>query len=171
MARKKFYDENGVEVKKRGGCLKWIGIALAVIIILTLIGSIVGGGDSDSNEVTTTESSSNESSEENSTSESSESDLPREYKNALKKAESYLGSGFHFSETGLRGQLEFEEFPQDAIDYAMENVEADYNEQAVKAAKSYAESDFAMSDQGVYDQLIFEGFTEEQAQHGLDSLD
>ena len=89
----------------------------------------------------------------------------------MKKAESYLGSGFHFSETGLRGQLEYEEFPQDAIDYAMENVEADYNEQAEKAAKSYAESEFAMSDQGIYDQLIFEGFTEEQAQHGLDSLD
>ena len=168
MARKKFYDENGVEVKKRGGCFKWIGIALAIIIIFTLIGAITGGGDSDS---TTTESSSNEAAEENSTSESSESDLPREYKNALKKAESYLGSDFHFSETGLRDQLEYEEFPQDAIDYAMENVEADYNEQAEKAAKSYAESEFAMSDQGVYDQLIFEGFTEEQAQHGLDSLD
>ena len=171
MARKKFYDENGVEVKKRGGCLKWAGIVLAIIIIFTLIGAITGGGDSDS---TTTESSSSESVEENSNSESSESeesDLPREYKNALKKAESYLGSDFHFSETGLRDQLEYEEFPQDAIDYAMENVEADYNEQAEKAAKSYAESEFAMSDQGVYDQLIFEGFTEEQAQHGLDSLD
>src|SRR5699024_8102996 len=143
MARKKYYDENGVEVKKRGGCFKWIGIALAAIIVLVLIGSIVGGGDSDSNEATTTEStttesSSNESAEEKSTSESSESeesDIPREYKNALKKAESYLGSAFHFSETGLRGQLEYEEFPQDAIDYAMENVEADYNEQAEKAAK------------------------------------
>src|SRR5699024_5038184 len=151
MARKKYYDENGVEVKKRGGCFKWIGIVLAIIIVLAVIGAITGGGDSDSNETTTTESSSNESSEENSNSESSESeesDLPREYKNALKKAESYLGSDFHFSETGLRDQLEYEEFPQDAIDYAMENVEADYNEQAVKAAKSYAESELAMSDQG-----------------------
>ena len=67
--------------------------------------------DSDSEEESTEENSNSESSE------SEESDLPREYKNALKKAESYLGSGFHFSETGLRGQLEFEEFPQDAIDY------------------------------------------------------
>ena len=38
MARK-YYDENGTVVKKRGGCLKWFGIALIALIILPNIQS------------------------------------------------------------------------------------------------------------------------------------
>ena len=43
MARKKYFDENGVEVKKRGGCLKWFGIALVALIVIVAIGTISGG--------------------------------------------------------------------------------------------------------------------------------
>lgn len=101
--------------------------------------------------------------------EEAEVDVPREHRNALKKAESYL-SWAGMSEEGLRGQLEFEDFPQDAIDYAIENVEVDYNEQALEKAKSY-DSWAGMSDQGLIDQLKFEGFTDEQAQYAVDNLD
>ncbi|MET2118514.1 Ltp family lipoprotein, partial [Enterococcus faecium] len=97
-----------------------------------------------------------------------EESVPREYRNALSKAESYLGWA-GMSEQGLREQLEFEEYPSDAIDYALANVDVDYNEQALAKAESY--DDWAsMSDSQLYDQLIFEGFTDEQAQYALDNL-
>ncbi|WIW73992.1 DUF4352 domain-containing protein [Aerococcus tenax] len=41
------YDENGNEVK-RGGCLKWVGIAVLVLVVLLVIGSIMGGNDKSS---------------------------------------------------------------------------------------------------------------------------
>ena len=113
-----------------------------------------------------------EESEEPKEEESKEDDVPREYEVALRSANSYLDSSFlSFSETGLYDQLEYEEFPADAIEYAMANIEVDWNEQAVKTAQNYADSDIlSLSDAEIYDQLIFEGFTEEQAQIGLDSL-
>lgn len=95
-------------------------------------------------------------------------DIPREYENALKKAESYL-SWTSFSEKGLREQLEFEKFESDAIDYAMKNIKVDWKEQAAKKAKSYYEGQ-NMSKDGVYDQLIYEKFTEEQAKYGVSKL-
>ena len=118
------------------------------------------------------ESSSEESEVVEEEEESKEDDVPREYEVALRSANSYLDSSFlSFSETGLYDQLEYEEFPADAIEYAMANIEVDWNEQAVKTAQNYADSDIlSLSDAEIYDQLIFEGFTEEQAQIGLDSL-
>ena len=109
-----------------------------------------------------------EESEEPKEEESKEDDVPREYESALRKAESYLDI-FSMSAQGVRDQLEYEEFGQDAIDYALENLEADWNEQAKKSAESYTEL-FDMSDAKLYDQLIYKGFTEEQAQAGVDSL-
>lgn len=109
-----------------------------------------------------------EESEEPKEEEFKEDDVPREYESALRKAESYLDI-FSMSAQGVRDQLEYEEFGQDAIDYALENLEADWNEQAKKSAESYTEL-FDMSDAKLYDQLIYKGFTEEQAQAGVDSL-
>ena len=109
-----------------------------------------------------------EESEEPKEEEFKEDDVSREYESALRKAESYLDI-FSMSAQGVRDQLEYEEFGQDAIDYALENLEADWNEQAKKSAESYTEL-FDMSDAKLYDQLIYKGFTEEQAQAGVDSL-
>ena len=109
-----------------------------------------------------------EESEEPKEEEFKEDDVPREYESALRKAESYLDI-FSMSAQGVRDQLEYEEFGQDAIDYALENLEVDWNEQAKKSAESYTEL-FDMSDEKLYDQLIYKGFTEEQAQAGVDSL-
>ena len=100
--------------------------------------------------------------------ESKEDDVPREYESALRKAESYIDM-FSMSAQGVRDQLEHDGFGQDAIDYALENLETDWNEQAKKSAESYTEL-FDMSDAKLYDQLIYKGFTEEQAQAGVDSL-
>jgi len=74
------------------------------------------------------------------------------------------------SKQGLREQLAFEEFPQEAINYAMENIEVDWREQALVKAQNY-DSWASMSDQGLIEQLMFEGFTQEQAQYALNNLE
>ncbi|MER2036467.1 Ltp family lipoprotein [Mammaliicoccus vitulinus] len=103
--------------------------------------------------------------------ESSESivSITREQRNALDTANSYLEYA-GFSETRLREQLEYEEFPQDAIDYAMDNIIVDWKEQALMSAESYDEY-ASMSDSRLYDQLIYEGFSDEEAQYAIDNLE
>lgn len=156
---------------------------LAVVVLFIAIGSQGGSDDAENTVAETTKESVTEVSSAESAAESTvveeetettieevtqEESVPREYRNALSKAESYLGWA-GMSEQGLREQLEYEGYPSDAIDYALANVEVDYNEQALAKAESY--DDWAsMSDSQLYDQLIFEGFTDEQAQYALDNL-
>ncbi|MGK3836849.1 Ltp family lipoprotein [Enterococcus faecium] len=190
---KKVRGEDGrmYKVKKPFYKRVWFWL-LAVVVVFIAIGSQGGSDDAKNTVAETTEESVTEVSsaesvaestvieEETETTETSETtettieevtqeeSVPREYRNALSKAESYLGWA-GMSEQGLREQLEFEEYPSDAIDYALANVDVDYNEQALAKAESY--DDWAsMSDSQLYDQLIFEGFTDEQAQYALDNL-
>lgn len=101
--------------------------------------------------------------------EPEEPEVPREHENALSTAENYINM-MGFSQQGLREQLEFEGYPTEAINYAIENIEVDYNEEALETALNYQET-MPMSDEGLKEQLIFEGFTEEQAQYAIDNLD
>lgn len=89
-------------------------------------------------------------------------------KNAIRKAASYLDYS-SFSATGLIKQLEFEGFSHVDAVYAVDNVGADWNEQAEKKARSYQDySGFSRT--GLIKQLKFEGFTNEQAVYGVDAL-
>lgn len=74
-----------------------------------------------------------------------------------------------FSKTGLYDQLIFEEYPAEAAQFAIDNVETDWNANALQAAKDYLDYS-AFSNQGLYDQLLFEGYTAEQAQFAIDNL-
>lgn len=91
----------------------------------------------------------------------------RENEKALKSAQSYIKL-MGFSAEGLRGQLEFEGFTTEQIDYALDNLDVDWNQEAVESATSYSNT-LSMSSAAIYDQLIFEGFTPEQAQYGIDN--
>ena len=82
----------------------------------------------------------------------------------------------HLSKQGIYDQLTSEyggKFPAEAAQYAIDNVEADWNKNALEQAKSYRET-MAMSNDAIYDQLISEyggKFTEEEAQYAVDNLD
>lgn len=97
-----------------------------------------------------------------------------EFKNALKKAQSYSDI-MHMSKAGIYNQLvsEYgEQFPEDAAQYAMDNLEADWKENALKKAESYSDT-MHMSKAAIYDQLISEygeQFTEEEAQYAIDNI-
>lgn len=103
-----------------------------------------------------------------------DSNVPTEYANALKKAESY-SNNLNMSKTGIYEQLtsEYGEgFSHDAANYAIENLVADYKENALQKAESYYYN-MSMSKQNVYEQLISEygeGFTHEEAQYAVDNL-
>lgn len=96
-----------------------------------------------------------------------------EQKNALKKAESYSKT-LHMSKQGIYNQLtsSFEGFDKDAAQYAIDNIEADWNANALEKAKSYQKT-MNMSKNAIYNQLTssFEGFTSEEAQYAIDHLD
>ncbi len=99
---------------------------------------------------------------------------PIEYTNALKKAESYSRT-LNMSKKGIYDQLisEYgEQFSVDAAQYAIDNIEADWNANALAKAKSY-QSTLNMSKNAIYDQLISqhgEQFTKEEAQYAIDHL-
>lgn len=101
--------------------------------------------------------------------------VPAEYKSALKKAQSY-SSIMHMSKAGIYEQLTSEygeQFTAEAAQYAIDNMEADWNANALEKAKSYSDTLY-MSKLGIYDQLISEygdRFTPDEAQYAVDNAD
>ena len=104
-----------------------------------------------------------------------EETVPREYKNALKKAESYA-SIMHMSKQGIYDQLTSEygeSFPEEAAQYAIENVKANWKENALIKAQEYSKN-MSMSDDAIYEQLVSdygEKFTEEEAKYAIEHLE
>lgn len=97
-----------------------------------------------------------------------------EDKNALAKAESY-SELMHMSKAGIYDQLTSsygEGFSQEAAQYAVDHLVADYKKNALEKAKDY-QSTMHMSRQSVYEQLTSsygEKFTAEEAQYAIDNL-
>ena len=141
---------------------KWF-IALIIIFGICLIGGCVGGEDL-----------SEPPNDAAVATEEVAEDVPQEYQNALSKAYDYSDI-MYMSKAGIYDQLtsEYGEgFPEDAAQYAIDNIDADWNYNALQTAKIYYE-DMAMSKDAIYDQLISdygEKFTKEQAQYAIDNL-
>lgn len=106
--------------------------------------------------------------------ESADNNVPAEYRNALRQAETYSDM-MHLSKQGIYDQLTSEyggQFPAEAAQYAIDNLKADYNKNALEQAKTYRDT-MAMSDAAVKDQLMSEyggQFTESEAQYAIDHL-
>ena len=89
-------------------------------------------------------------------------------RNALKSALDYLDySGF--SEKTLKDQLDYEGYTSDEIEYAIDNCNADWNEECAESAQQYL--DFSnFSRQELIEQLEYEGFTSSQIDYALDAV-
>lgn len=161
---------------------RWWFIVIVVIFILGVIGSLGDTQNVAENEEAAKEPEKIEVSTEpkeelteQPKEEPKKESVPREYKSALKKAETY-SDVMHMSKAGIYDQLvseHGENFPEEAARYAIDNIEADWKENALKKAKTYAET-MAMSDSAIYDQLISEygeKFTPEEAQYAIDNLE
>ena len=96
-----------------------------------------------------------------------------EYSVALEKAKSY-NSLFHMSKKRMYRQLtsQFDKFSNDAVQYAIDHLQADYKYNALINAKNYRKL-FNMSKSGLFNQLTsyIDGFTEEEANYAIQHLD
>ena len=102
------------------------------------------------------------------------SSVPAEYTSALTKAETYSDM-MHMSKKGIYEQLTSEygeDFSDEAAQYAIDNVEADWNQNALEKARSY-QDDMAMSPNAIHDQLTSEygeQFTSSEADYAIEHL-
>lgn len=156
--------------KKQGGILKWI---IVVIVAIAVISSFAGGDDekgTDSNPNNKLENPTVESDIK----KEEDNNIPTEYKTALKKAKSYSDT-MHMSKARLYDQLTSEygeKYSAEAAQYAVDNVDADWNYNALKSAENYSKT-MHMSKQGIYDQLTSdagEKFSAEEAQYAIDNV-
>lgn len=153
-----------------------------VIVVFLIIGMAGTGGDDTAdtnNDIAVSENLNNAALDKDTSTvvdhaEEENDNVPAEYKAALKKAKSYSDM-MNMSKAAIYDQLTSEygeKFPEDAAQYAIDNLDADYKENALKKAESYSETMY-MSKAGIYDQLISEygeKFTEEEAQYAVDNL-
>lgn len=101
--------------------------------------------------------------------------IPTEYKSALKSAKSYSDT-LHMSKQAIYDQLISEyggKFTAEAAQYAIDNLDIDYNENALKSAESYQET-LHMSPAAIHDQLtsVYGGkFTAEEADYAIEHLE
>ena len=103
-----------------------------------------------------------------------EESVPREYLSALTKAQIYSDT-MYMSKKGIYDQLTSEygeQFSKEAADYAMEHIQADWNENALQKARTYQDT-MAMSPSAIHDQLTSpygEQFTKEEADYAIAHL-
>ena len=159
-------------------------IILAVVIILAAIGGGKNGSSSSTETAKTANVSTgtitNKSTQPKSAAmpdptPTEDLSVPAEYRAALRKAKTYSDVMF-MSKKGIYDQLTSEygeKFPADAAQYAMDNLDADYNYNALKKAETYS-STMHMSKKGIYDQLTSEygeQFTPDEAQYAVDHIE
>lgn len=139
-------------------------IIISVVAGICIIGAL---SDSDNNE------NYNESTEPSSKIEESVSEeevveeevVPFEFRQALNKAQSYIDHT-SFSENDLRGQLEYHEFSSEAIQYALDNVEVDYQEECIEKAESYLRH-MSFSENDLRGQLEYHEFDSEHIEQAI----
>ncbi|HCY9019801.1 TPA: Ltp family lipoprotein [Enterococcus faecalis] len=143
------------------GCFGvFVGFIILCILGFAFLGAGSSGSDSTSNNAKT---------ESN-----SKDNTPQEYKSALNKAKLYSDT-MYMSKAGIYDQLTSEhgeKFSAEAAQYAVDNLNADYNENALAKAKSYQE-DMSMSPDAIKDQLTSEygeKFTQEEADYAIQHL-
>lgn len=104
-----------------------------------------------------------------------EDPTPKEYRNALAKAQLYVDM-MYMSKARLHDQLTSpygEGFSEEAAQYALEHVKADWKKNALMTARNYRDN-LHMSSAAIKNQLTSpygEQFTQEEAQYAMDHLD
>lgn len=138
-----------------------LGVTVSLLILTAGCTSKVGDSTSSSHNNSNTE-----------TSKSSTDNISSDEKAALEKAKQYSDM-MHMSKKRIYTQLtsEFDKFDSKSAQYAIDNVQADWNNNAYEQAKSY-QTQMSMSSQAIYDQLIsqFDQFEPEQAKYAVEKL-
>ena len=176
-----------IKNKFAGWLNKWIGIIIAFTCLI--IGGIVSGDSLpeleplDKVDKINIEKKNNQTSKEDTTTKEQDSDLqtqekesiPREYVSALKQADTYANT-MNMSKKGLYDQLTSKfggQFSEEAAQYAIDNVETDWNKNALEKAKIY-QNQMNMSPSAIHDQLTSnfgDKFTKTEADYAIENLE
>ena len=95
-------------------------------------------------------------------------DVPFEFEQALDKAQNYVDFT-SFSEADLRRQLEYHEFSPEAIQFALDNVNVDYQAECIEKAESYLELT-SFSEADLREQLEYHEFNEEHINVAIEEV-
>ncbi|MGU9988025.1 Ltp family lipoprotein [Latilactobacillus curvatus] len=164
---KKIKDENGNTYVQKKPFYKRVWFWILVVIVVAVGASMGGkkdGGSKDSSSKASTSQ----------TASSKKSNVPAEYTSALNKAKTYSNT-MHMSKKGLYEQLTSdagEKFSAEAAQYAVDNVNADWNANALQKAKDY-QSQQSMSPEAIREQLTSdagEKFTPDEANYAIQHL-
>ena len=164
-------------VKEKKPFYKKVWFWILAVIVIAVAANMGKSGEKENTKTATTtqESSKVEEKKEEKKEEKQEEkkpSVPKEYENALKKAESYSET-MHMSKKGIYSQLTSvaEKFSKEAAQYAVDNLKADYKKNALEKAKGYQDT-MNMSPGAIKSQLTSnaEKFTEEEAQFAVDNL-
>ena len=156
----------------------WLG-ALAIVIVAGTVGCSgadnskeVNGGNVETIQEVSQDNSENTIAE-NKSENKIDDNIPMEYRSVMEKAQ------FYSNVVSMSKAKMYEEltagcgFTAEEAQYAIDNVKADWKENALKTAKATYE-DMSMSKAGMYDSLTSEYgdmFTEEEAQYAVDNIE
>jgi hypothetical protein len=148
---------------------KRVWVWISIIVLIGIIGSSANGNTQNS-----TPAADNETNRTIQTPVEKPS-IPTEFKSALNKADTYANT-MNMSKAGVFDQLTSqhgEKFSQEAAQYAIDNVRADWNTNALEKAKTY-QNQMSMSIESIRDQLTSphgEKFTIEEADYAIQHLE
>ncbi|MEW6191574.1 MAG: Ltp family lipoprotein [Bacillota bacterium] len=164
---KKIKDENGNTYVQKKPFYKRVWFWILVVIVVA-VGASMGGKKDDGSKDSSSKASTSQ------TASSKKSNVPAEYTSALNKAKTYSNT-MHMSKKGLYEQLTAdagEKFSAEAAQYAVDNVNADWNANALQKAKDY-QSQQSMSPEAIREQLTSdagEKFTPDEANYAIQHL-
>lgn len=84
---------------------------------------------------------------------------------ALEDAQRYIDQ-IAVSEQGVRNLLEYHKYSVDAVDYAIDNLDADYNEEARQSMENYRD-DIELSKEETKQTLLDEGFSKDSVAYAM----
>ena len=155
----------------------WLG-ALAIVIVAGTVGcsDVDNSKEVNGGNVETVQEVSQNNSEntiaENKSEDKIDNNVPMEYRSVMEKAKFY-SDVLNMSKARVYEELTAGcGFTAEEAQYAVDNVKADWKENALKTAKTY--EDMSMSKAAMYDTLTSEYedmFTEEEAQYAVDNIE
>ena len=161
---------------------KFATIAAAIGVLIAMIVAFVIFSQKDSNDSekinsTQTQQPSDEDMlpEESKTSsardllEKHDGKVTQQDKDAVKSAKKYLDNPGGFSPDTLAEKLKKDHIPETSIDYALDNADANWNEQAKTSAQEIKNS-LGWTNEQITNTLVLSGFTDEQAQYAVNNI-
>lgn len=162
--------------KKFATIVTVIGVLVAIIVAFVIF-SQKDSNDPEKNDLAQTQQPSDEDMfpEESKTSsvrdllEKHDGKATQQDKDAVKSAKKYLDNPGGFSPDTLAEKLKKDHIPETSIDYALDNADANWNEQAKTSAQEIKNS-LKWTDEQIINTLVLSGFTDEQAQYAVDNI-